>query len=377
MTYFLGIDGGASKTAAVVCDEAGRVLARIRKGKCVIDNQPTPESLAALVETVQEAMAAAAVAPGADWRGGLGISGIDFEEHIPGQVQAVHQVLGLPAERLTVVNDGIVALWGASPAARAGIIQHGSFMTSAIRSEPGQERIYDNLDVAAAVDLRREAVRLVARMIDGRTPATPLKERLLEQWQVRNAHKFAEMIYRGMIHGQRLWKSLPTLFECWLEGDAAADGLIRKAASDYAHMARAMLQAVGGPAEIAMGGGVLHQAPPRFWHLLEAQFRLDAARRVAPQTGSGARGRRRGHGRVSRRREHRRFLREPGVTTRRSRNQNNNSFTTEDTESTEQILKQQRNSRRGKTQRTTETRAENLRAACKRPQLAAQTAGTS
>ena len=84
------------------------------------------------------------------------------------------------------------------------------------------------------------------------------------------------MIYRGMIHGQRLWKSLPTLFECWLEGDAAADGLIRKAASDYAHMARAMLQAVGGPAEIAMGGGVLHQAPPRFWHLLEAQFRLDA-----------------------------------------------------------------------------------------------------
>ena len=133
----------------------------------MIDNQPTPESLAALVETVQEAMAAAAVAPGADWRGGLGISGIDFEEHIPGQVQAVHQVLGLPAERLTVVNDGIVALWGASPAARAGIIQHGSFMTSAIRSEPGQERIYDNLDVAAAVDLRREAVRLVARMIDG------------------------------------------------------------------------------------------------------------------------------------------------------------------------------------------------------------------
>ena len=275
--FFVGIDGGASKTAGVLCDSEGRVLARCRKGGCVVNAQPSADSLALLNSVVHELLAHAPAPQGADWHCGLGVSGIDFADLIPSQVQAIRQALRLPSERLTVVNDGIVALWGASSADRAGIIQHGSGLTSAFRRELGREQLYDCLDTSGLCDLRQEAVQVVCRMIDGRCPPSPLKDHLLRHWHVEHAEQFSEMVYRGMIPWQRLWSSVPTVFQCWLAGDVAAAGLVRKAAEDYARMAQAILDRIGSGAELALGGGVLQQAPPRFWHLLEAELRRFAS----------------------------------------------------------------------------------------------------
>ncbi len=309
--FFVGIDGGASKTAGVLCDSEGQVLARCRKGGCVIGVPPSAGSLAVLGGVVNELLGHCPGGLSADWHCGLGVSGIDFADQIPGQVQAIRQSVGSavgsaavrrffpdnpvaggdkkpltgPLQtderqadgRLTIVNDGIVALWGASPAARAGIIQHGSGLTSALRRELGGEQLYDCLDTSGLCDLRQEAVRVVSRMIDGRCPRTGLMDHLLRHWHVEHPEQFSEMVYRGMIPWQRLWSSAPTVFQCWLAGDAAADRLVRKAAEDYARMAQAIAVRIGGDAELALGGGVLQQAPPRFWHLLAAELRRFAS----------------------------------------------------------------------------------------------------
>jgi N-acetylglucosamine kinase-like BadF-type ATPase len=288
--FFVGVDGGASKTAGVLCDSEGQVLARCRKGGCVISAQPSPDSLAALKGMVNELLAHCPGGPKADWHCGLGVSGIDFADQIPGQVQAIRQAMGglgtdtdsadeigLSPTRLTIVNDGIVALWGASSAGRAGIIQHGSGLTSAFRRELGGEQLYDCLDTSGLCDLRQEAVRVVSRMIDGRCPPSGLMDHLLRHWHVEHPEQFSEMVYRGMIPWQRLWSSVPTVFQCWLAGDAAADALVRKAAEDYARMAQAISDRIGPGAVMALGGGVLQQAPPRFWHLMEAELRRFAS----------------------------------------------------------------------------------------------------
>jgi N-acetylglucosamine kinase-like BadF-type ATPase len=264
-------------------------LARCRTGGCVIGAQPSADSLAVLSGVVRELLSRCPGGPAADWHCGLGVSGIDFADQIPGQVQAIRQALsgdgtdtdfvrlrrkiGLDPKRLTIVNDGIVALWGASPTDRAGIIQHGSGLTSAFRRELGGEQIYDCLDTSGLCDLRQEAVRVVSRMIDGRCPPTSLMDHLLRHWHVEHSERFSEMVYRGMIPWQRLWSSVPTVFQCWLAGDTAAAGLVRKAAQDYARMAQAIAARIGSGAVLALGGGVLQQAPPRFWHLLEAELR--------------------------------------------------------------------------------------------------------
>jgi N-acetylglucosamine kinase-like BadF-type ATPase len=271
--FFLGIDGGASKTAGVICNSAGRILSRIRKGGVVVHAQPTPDSLAVLEAMVKELLAAGGVGADASWFCGLGLSGIDFADEIPSQIAAVEQVLGLASRRLKIVNDGIVALWGATPAEQAVMLQHGSGLTSAVRLGLGQERIFDCLDTANLFDLRDEAVHVVCRMIDGRRAPSVLKDRLLEHWQVSDERSFSELIYRGRIPWQRLRSCVPTVFECWQEGDLAAGELARRAAEDYADMVQAMLVEAGPSAEVALGGGVIAQAPERFWHLLAAHLR--------------------------------------------------------------------------------------------------------
>ena len=271
--FFVGIDGGASKTAGVLCDLEGRVLARCRKGGCVVTVQPSPDSLAVLNDVVHDLLAHCPGGPDADWHCGLGVSGIDFSDQIPGQIQAIRQSMRQTDGRLTIVNDGIVALWGASPADRAGIIQHGSGLTSAFRRELGGEQLYDCLDTSGLCDLRQEAVRAVSRMIDGRCPPSGLMDHLLRHWHVEHPEQLSEMVYRGMIPWQRLWSSVPTVFQCWLAGDPAAARMVRKAAEDYARMAHAISERIGPGAVLALGGGVLQQAPPRFWHLMEAELR--------------------------------------------------------------------------------------------------------
>jgi N-acetylglucosamine kinase-like BadF-type ATPase len=271
-TFFLGIDGGSSKTAGVLCDGAGAVLARCRKGPCAIPGRPKPESLAVLKSAIDELLSAAAVPPGAEWHCGIGVSGIDFPDEIPAQVKAVEEFLGLPPRRLTVVNDGIVALWGATCADRAAILQHGSGLTSVIRTAPGQERIFDALDVAHVFDMRMEAIRLVCRIIDGRCPPSPLKDRLLGVLQVANETQLAERIYRRQIAWPTIWSTLPTIFELWLEGDWAATSLVRRAVADYVLLAKALLAPIGNDADMIFGGGVMKPAPPRFWHLLAAEL---------------------------------------------------------------------------------------------------------
>jgi N-acetylglucosamine kinase-like BadF-type ATPase len=290
--FFVGIDGGASKTAGVLCDSEGQVLARCRKGGCVVSAPTSADSLTVLNNVVDELLTQCPGGPSADWYCGLGVSGIDFADQIPGQVQAIRQAMPQAQGRLTIVNDGIAALWGASPAARAGIIQHGTGLTSALRRELGGEQLYDCLDTSGLCDLRQEAVRVVSRMIDGRCPPSPMMDHLLRHWQVEHAEQFSEMVFRRMIPWQRLWSSAPTVFQCWLAGDVAADRLVRRAAADYAKMAHAISARIGGEAELALGGGVLQQAPPRFWHLLEAELRRFATgstlRRpaLAPEEGA-------------------------------------------------------------------------------------------
>ena len=76
--YFLGIDGGASKTAGVLCDRSGRILSRCLLGGAPVQSPPRAESLAVLKSSTEELLSGAGPAAGASWHCGIGVHGIDF-----------------------------------------------------------------------------------------------------------------------------------------------------------------------------------------------------------------------------------------------------------------------------------------------------------
>ena len=107
---FLGIDGGASKTAGVLFDDIGRLLASHSAGGCAIVAGPSKESLAVLAGAVDALCAQADVGREDIRRCGIGLNGVDFEDEIPMQRKAVALGVGIPATRMR---------WSRSPSTKS------------------------------------------------------------------------------------------------------------------------------------------------------------------------------------------------------------------------------------------------------------------
>ncbi len=267
--YFIGLDGGGSKTFGVLLDEQGKLLASARVGRSAIVGAPSPHACEILSSLKGRLCGEAGIAAGQVTGIGLGLNGIDFADEFPLQHAQLSTCLDIPAEHLSLVNDGIAALWGASPAERQVIVQMGSAPTTAYRAGYGEERLFDHLNVGKQFDLRHELSALIARMIDGRAACTPLKEAVLRYYGVEDEAMYAERLFRQQIPRERLHTGHTLVFSAWQAHDPAATHLVELAAEDFACTACAMAARVGGQdCTVAFGGGVIQHAPDAFLDLL-------------------------------------------------------------------------------------------------------------
>ena len=265
----VGIDGGASKTRGIASTTAGQVLARADAGGSSIVGPPRAEACRILRSVLDSLCTQGGFARDDIALCGLGLNGVDFEDEFPVQHAGIAESLGLPGERLVLVNDGIVALWGASAAPAACIVHHGSGFTAAYRVGYGAERLFNHLDAAGVFDMRGELVSLVERMILGMAEPTPLKAKALAHFGAGDEGSYAEAVFRRLIPRERLLSTPTLIYQAWLDRDAAAAELVEHAANDYALAARAMIALTeSAKADATFGGGVIACAPPQFWTLL-------------------------------------------------------------------------------------------------------------
>jgi len=206
----------------------------------------------------------------------LGLNGIDFEDEFDEQYAAVVESVDLPGESVALVNDGIVALWAATSAPVAVILQHGTGFTGAFRSSHGDEQTFDHLGVGRTFDMRWELPTLIARMLDGRFDPTPLKQAVLAHFGIADEGRYGEILFRQQIPGELLTTTPPIIFDAWRCGDKAAAWLVERALDDYALAAGAMIARTGSDSpDVALGGGVIAQAPHEFWDALAERVRSD------------------------------------------------------------------------------------------------------
>jgi N-acetylglucosamine kinase-like BadF-type ATPase len=284
--FYLGLDGGATKTEAVLVDGSGGVRGLSRGPGSAIVGDPHDDACGVLRTVAAEACAESGTEPGDVTACGLGLNGIDFADQFDGQHAGLSACLGLAPRRLHLVNDGIIALWAATDAPAAAIVQCGSGFTSAYRSQPGEEALFDHLNAGGMFDMRSALTRAVARMIDGRMPETPLLETALVHYGGVSRAAYPELLYRQRIDRERLRSTPPLIFAAWREGDEVATDLVERAAADFVATAAAMVARTGRPdVTVAFGGGVIVQGEGAFQQLLCERLRevCPAARATRPQ----------------------------------------------------------------------------------------------
>jgi N-acetylglucosamine kinase-like BadF-type ATPase len=293
MTYFLGVDGGQSGTTALIGDESGRVLGTGEAGPC---NHADAEEGRAKLERAVTASVAAACS-----QAGLDAAAIRFEAAcfgMSGGPEDKEAILGsiLRVGRLTVTNDAVIALAGATETGQGIITIAGTGSIAFGRNGGGRSARaggwgYVFGDEGGAFDIVRQALRAALRMEEGWGAQTALRAVILEATGSGNANEALHRMYTADWPRDRAATLAPLVDAAAAAGDAVAIEILANAAAQLAMLAasvRTQLWKPGDAVEVAYIGGVFHSliVLERFRMLVELVDGICIAPRRTPAEGA-------------------------------------------------------------------------------------------
>lgn len=266
MRYVLGIDGGGTKTQAVIAGDDGRVRGTGLGGPSNYDDIGVERSRANIGRAVAAARAEAGLGETPFDAAFLGLAGIvAAQDH--DVVRAIAGDLRLaPAERLGVHHDCRIALAGGL-SGRPGIVLIAGTGSSCygLNAAGADWRAggWGNLigDEGSGYWLGVQALRCAVRAYDGRGAATPLQAEVRRALGLADMNEIMHRVYATGMSRAEIAALAPLVFAAAEAGDDVALGLLRRAADDLAECVAAVAGRLGfsGDCEIALVGGLLQR----------------------------------------------------------------------------------------------------------------------
>lgn len=276
---YLGVDGGATKTLAVIVDATGHEIGRGAAGS---GNQAAV-GLERAVASIRAAVADAMHHTGknqlvrAAW---IGLAGVDR----PGDRDRLLPHLGTLAPAVRLTNDAELALTGLTDAvgiaviAGTGSIALGRDAAGTTARSGGWGHIIG--DEGSGYEVGRRALMAAARASDGRGPQTALLVAIMQSWDLSRADGMIDRVYPDGDKGT-IARLSALVFTAARAGDDVAGRIVREAASELALAAVAvgkMLDFPSGKLPVALAGGML---------IHEEDFRAMVLRRIRHRYPTG------------------------------------------------------------------------------------------
>jgi len=262
--FFLGVDGGASKTEVELIGDDGTRLAEASGPGTTLHEPVTAETLDRLTDLIAETCDLGGITRDQLSFAGLGLSGVDFGDELAEQRELLFPRIGIAEERAALVNDGVVALWGGSAEPRTVVLQVGSAFTAAYRDAYGNEQPFDHHNLGQVVELRRDLLMFVARALDGREPDSALVGLVLNHFGIAVPDEYRRMLVRRTFDWTLARRVVDVLGPALEQGDEAARAMIERTAEAYSDDIACMIGKLGekqGPVDVVLGGGMLRHAP--------------------------------------------------------------------------------------------------------------------
>jgi N-acetylglucosamine kinase-like BadF-type ATPase len=239
MRHFLGVDVGATKTDALIADEAGRAIGFGQSGPGNHESAGYDGLAGALGLATARALSMAGLTAGDLAGAGFGVAGYDWPDERADTLAAI-STLGLKAP-IGAVNDTLIGLlagseagWGVAVVAGTGCNCWGWDQQ---RQRVGQMTGGGQMmgEAAGATEVVARAIRAVARDWSGRGPATRLSPALVG---LAGARDLPDLLH-GLTEGRlRIGpQAAPLVFEVAAAGDAVARGVIEWAGRELGEMA--------------------------------------------------------------------------------------------------------------------------------------------
>lgn len=268
-TYFLGVDGGGTKTEFVCIDGAGAVLARAVTGTTYHLQVGLDEAVRRLEQGLAAICGDLAITPAAIAHAFFGLPAYGEDPVVDPQLHAACGRL-LGHGRYACGNDMICG-WAGSLGCEDGInivagtgsIGYGERDGASARTG-GWGEVFS--DEGSAYWIAVQGLALFSKMSDGRAPKGPLHARLVAALDLReDLDLCAKVMGPGQMGRSEIAGLARIVSKAAGEGDAGAGAILDAAARELAALAVALRERLGFPAgvpaPISWSGSVLGQEP--------------------------------------------------------------------------------------------------------------------
>jgi N-acetylglucosamine kinase-like BadF-type ATPase len=259
VTLVLGVDGGGSKTHALVADERGQTLGFASSGRSNWEDAGLGGARAALEAAITGALAAAGVGANDLAASAFGLAGLDWDSDRP-MLAALIDPLGLGGPR-TLDNDSFIALRAGTSRPFGVVVIAGTGTVAAGRDPAGRTFRTFGLDpmygdFGSATDVAEEAVHAVADAHTGRGPATTLSELLPPLAGCASPLELLHRLSRGAV---QLPEAGRLVLQQATAGNPACNAIVIRAGSALGESAALVARRLGlerEAFELVMAGGL-------------------------------------------------------------------------------------------------------------------------
>lgn len=199
LRYVIGIDGGATKTVALIGTENGKILGRGESGPSNYHNVGATAASAAIKLAVKRARQHAGIGTEVEVAV-IALAAVDSPRD-KATVHRLNRSIRI-ARRSLVIHDSLAALQAATRGRPGIIVISGTGCVAAGLNETGQYARaggwgYLIDDEGSAYDIGTKALRSAFRMLDGRSPKTRLPSALMRRFRVKTLQDALGQIYSG------------------------------------------------------------------------------------------------------------------------------------------------------------------------------------
>jgi N-acetylglucosamine kinase-like BadF-type ATPase len=266
MTYVVGVDGGGTKTAAVVADDQLRRVGEAITGPSNGRSVGTDVASANIAAAVTQAIAAAQLTLNDIGAICLSIAGFDTDLDLPVPQGAVRQLGYLGP---VIMENDVVGAWAGATEARAGLVViAGTGATGLGMNEHGELWRTDGWDyllgdAGSGYAVGRAGIHAAMRALDGRAAPTRLARELYQAYGARTAPDMRRLVDSSRFGKFETAHFAVNVADAAEQGDAAAQAILTEAGADLAENAVAImrrLDVLGAPFTVSTIGGVFKSA---------------------------------------------------------------------------------------------------------------------
>jgi N-acetylglucosamine kinase-like BadF-type ATPase len=242
--FVLGVDGGGTRTRAVITDGYRRPLGSGTAGASNPQRVGVASAASEVRRAVDEACRAANITRDAIAWAEIGLAGVR-DDGIRARMSET--LAGLSFDRFEIVTDAEIALFGATGGEPGLVVIAGTGSVCLGRNRRGANAWAGGWgplagDEGSGAWLARQALQRIARAADGRGAATALTAAALDYFGIKAIKDLAGAIYHADMTNERLAGFGRAVVGAAQSGDAVASEILRAGGQELGLMAATVIR---------------------------------------------------------------------------------------------------------------------------------------